>query len=796
MNYAKEGYMKRMTTSLVIAIFSFGMTLTSTAVSGQNVSAPQPALPEILLSNVQSIKVGNATRITAAGIGYAEMTTAALGPGENSACPAGRLFFASGSNVLMTDLDGNMVTLPNAAPNPWYYNEQETYAPHLVYDNHIARLSTGEIVHTFEGITWNDNISSHPSWWEKTVPYPLKNQSHPGGRGIIYVFRSADCGATWTRAGNIDAAKLAVPSLETPFISIIGTCGVPRLKVNPDTQAKYSEGGGFDGHYFYSDPYSGNLFISTGCVYGSGTEGTEYFRALLLVSKDKGSSWSVIGQKNNQWAFRAPISSNRNSVMFAMDDGQALKLITFSPNASWVDLSSATQVATYNAGLPPANIQYKEGSFIMLSTMQLASSNQEPPRFYAGIYNWIGAELVQDMYNTNAAGTAVQKINSSPARTLHTGGITVLPTWIEPLPNSPVTMAYWTDIEPTLPHNKYRIRGQVFSHGEPLLPFPVQLTVAANGGNYSYMNEGFEFLGDYNIGASYRAADGSIKFVAVWTEVNYITFNTITVAPPLERPWAGDWNGDGMFQKINELGPNKERLINLNSSVRASGEARYTGVWAYSDTGHPWAAGYTMADLGPLIASYHAQGYELSDLTAMVLPGDQVRYNAVWVPDSNTRPWVTGYTSTDLNSFLIAQQAAGYRINSLSAFVLSGSQVRYNAIFVKSNEPHVGALGHTDADLNTLDIEQKALGRQMICLNSFVMPGDQVRYNAIWAPSSMERKWDGGWAPADFAIAHFARSLLGFRLVNLNVMELSGDQPRYTALWELPRGTFLPVIRK
>jgi hypothetical protein len=294
----------------------------------------------------------------------AEPTVVAFGPGEHPACPNGRLLFASRDRVLATDLKGAKEGLPH---NPWSptYNSVPR-PPLLIYDNHIVKLKNGDVLFTVEGIAWEDNVNPHPAWWNSFTEYPLaknyKYYSDPGCRTIIFVFRSSDCGNTWTHdpaiVKDIDAATLSVPNSngQNPQVGLVGR---PRHHVGDGSNyvpigKKWCNAGGFDGHFLYADPYSGYVYVATVATYGGDSDyKTETSIGLLLVSKDNGKSWTVLGRRDGLAQgdfFRPPIAalpSGRVAVAFSANSTAApvsAYLSVFNSSDTWVNLGNATKI--------------------------------------------------------------------------------------------------------------------------------------------------------------------------------------------------------------------------------------------------------------------------------------------------------------------------------------------------------------------------------------------------------------------------------------------------------------------
>ena len=347
---------------LVCLIFALAVSL-SAPVDVRSEPAAQPSPLDQLAANTQSILVGDVVHVTGPYSGWTEITTVAYGPNENAACPQGRLFFGSASNIIATTLEGALISFASGAPNPWSAPISESpKGPNFIYDNHLVKLKTGEMVHTVIASTYLDNISPHPWWWDQYTTYPFNGDTTPGLRGIIYTFRSADCGETWVRAGDLNSAKVSVTAPALKPISGAaaaqvpdsdGLCATIRLR-RDNANVTTSHFGGWDGHYLLADPYSGYLFMAMSCTYGSptGQENAEGNLAVMFVSKDKGDSWQLImteaTSSPNLWTWRTPIASNSDGVIaYVIWDwtNSKVKMVTFDPNDSWVSLAGASDVS-------------------------------------------------------------------------------------------------------------------------------------------------------------------------------------------------------------------------------------------------------------------------------------------------------------------------------------------------------------------------------------------------------------------------------------------------------------------
>lgn len=502
----------------------------------------------------QGLKVtaGNAVNL---GSYWAEITTAAIGPGENRFCSGGRLFFADGFGILATDLNGQAVSWGPRLPNPRSFEYNETFPPHDIYDNHLVKLKDGSLVYVTEAITWNDNVGTpKPEWWQRTVEFPVKKEKRPGGRANLYVRRSEDCGRTWTHVANIDAAKLTVKSPEG--VPTKGLCGTPRLiqetkmvevtlpggqKGKAPVVTKRAEGGGWDGHYLYADPYNGNLFLSTPCVYGSKEVNKERFLALLLLSTDRGSSWKAIGQIDTQKdaavAWRMPVTSLPSGhVAFGYLNWKLrqLKLAVVTPPYTQVDLTQGKVLATRSPGElgPGAQVNSNKTDYPTLA--------RNPGKgFLVTAADWKpvdpGTKLAHRFFDV--------PVNATPGGIQEQAGIAapgsadmLHGTLIEGTPSADVHLFYWVERSSgTMTAdgkflNPLRVKFQVFKGNKAILTKPGELTVA-DGKPYAF--GAGDFVGDYMGGASYIGADGHLRFVAAWSEEGVLRFNTISLTPQI-----------------------------------------------------------------------------------------------------------------------------------------------------------------------------------------------------------------------------------------------------------------------
>jgi hypothetical protein len=250
-----------------------------------------------------------------------EVSTALIGQNKNVSCPDGAAFFADTNQIVKTDLSGGgstVVWLRSSAPQI----QQKPVNPYVIDDEQIVSTYNGTLVYSVEAVTWQP-LTPAPSWSQATVKYQLKYQNQPMGRGVIYIWTSRDCGASWQFQPPVDFGSLLVWDASqagdwTKTSPIAGLCGIPRVH----SDGSGSEAGGADGHVLYADRNSTDIYISTSCSHGYTTQqfapdGTEIGTIpssypdihLLLKSSDDGATWQVVAESaNGTW--RANMSSS------------------------------------------------------------------------------------------------------------------------------------------------------------------------------------------------------------------------------------------------------------------------------------------------------------------------------------------------------------------------------------------------------------------------------------------------------------------------------------------------------
>jgi hypothetical protein len=248
----------------------------------------------------------------------AETSALAIPPGgrcgDGTLLPNGRIVVASGGatldgggaqRLLLRDLNGGGSTKTMSLFDKNVFPIEDGSTPGA--DNVLLRLRNGDLLLIWAGATWKEMTGpdgKHPAWWDTTSP--------AGSRGAFHIWRSTDCGTSWTYDNTIDSAKVKVADAGLDPATDMGRCGWPQGRPNDDQ--KYSVGG-WDREEAYVDPFDGKVYLSTDCDSGNAVSvdfkcfsngvvldckfvdsprfpDQEFYRSVVLAADENGKNWS------------------------------------------------------------------------------------------------------------------------------------------------------------------------------------------------------------------------------------------------------------------------------------------------------------------------------------------------------------------------------------------------------------------------------------------------------------------------------------------------------------------------
>jgi Bacterial tandem repeat domain 1 len=178
------------------------------------------------------------------------------------------------------------------------------------------------------------------------------------------------------------------------------------------------------------------------------------------------------------------------------------------------------------------------------------------------------------------------------------------------------------------------------------------------------------------------------------------------------------------------------------------------------------------------------QGQAMKVLAPYVMNHDQLRYDAAWEPSPQPQLHMFEVTIDNLVDTYDQLWDDGWRLVILNSVVLPDDDVRYNAVWEPSTASEIQVYGWTYDDYRNEYDQLWDQGWRLKILNAFVLSGDQVRYNAVWEPSTSNEIQVYGWAYGDYRNYYDQIWSQGWRLKSLDTFVLSGDQVRYNAVWE------------
>ena len=249
-----------------------------------------------------------------------ESQSTVVPPDKKLECPNGRFLVSLDSNISLPPPQGMIIgrdfgdpsntdiraTFDNV-PNPEWYQ--------LSVDPDLVTLSNGDVLYLGHARS-RAPLDPKPTWFDVTY----RNNFGPGARSVVMVWRSTDCGQTFQFVSVMDSAHMED-----------GTCALPQMP-NPDDRLPTDppgsqvrpvfDMGGSDGPLTKVDLSNDRVYLVFQCVGNVPDTSQPYFnltntklnKTLVLVSYNKGGSWSSLGFIENRMRWRlgiAPLAYDR-----------------------------------------------------------------------------------------------------------------------------------------------------------------------------------------------------------------------------------------------------------------------------------------------------------------------------------------------------------------------------------------------------------------------------------------------------------------------------------------------------
>lgn len=293
----------------------------------------QPALSQVenqqlqLISNVDGLEIHLKGSHSIGGGNPGEVQSTVVPPKKKDQCPNGRLLasndqYKSPGRVYRFDFDeivaANAYAIPQAIPGPSSVSEIASN------DHDLVTLNNGDVLLLKMGRTIA-SLNPKPGWFDYTYKISSDRSSTwgPGARSILYVWRSEDCGESFSLRSSIDTALMNDGYGATSD----GSAGGPQYWEGPVTSSPGSaqqpiwQMGGTDGPLAKVDRATNKVFYSIGIV-GDKRDTTQsgyhlyndkINRATVALSADRGETWSdAITLPFRGWRLEVvPIRNNR-----------------------------------------------------------------------------------------------------------------------------------------------------------------------------------------------------------------------------------------------------------------------------------------------------------------------------------------------------------------------------------------------------------------------------------------------------------------------------------------------------
>jgi hypothetical protein len=191
----------------------------------------------------------------------------------------------------------------------------------------------------------------------------------------------------------------------------------------------------------------------------------------------------------------------------------------------------------------------------------------------------------------------------------------------------------------------------------------------------------------------------------------------------------------------NDLYPDGWRLSICQAYALSDGAVRYTVVWRRAaNTGeHPFFE-VTYSDVQNEYATLYSGPSPMRPgiVQAFVTSTGDVLYNTVWRPGDLKEKRQIGVTVTEFETEYSSIYGNDWRLYSLQSYVLADGNLRDDAIWRKGSHGEVQVYGWTYADYRAKYDELYPEGWRLYILNAYVLPGGEVRYNAVWRQGTVD----------------------------------------------------------
>jgi hypothetical protein len=246
--------------------------------------------------------------------------------------------------------------------------------------------------------------------------------------------------------------------------------------------------------------------------------------------------------------------------------------------------------------------------------------------------------------------------------------------------------------------------------------------------------------------------------------------------------------------EYNEYGPVHHPFRSQKPfSIRTHADLRYNAIWLPANDARPVACGYTLAELQAENGKHYGNGYKMMYQQNYVNKAGERLYNAIWAPANDGRPIVWGRSLQDFKAKNGEFYAKGYKLSCQQSYDIGNGERRYDGIWLPASDSRPIVWGWTLEHFQNKNNECYADGYKLVHQQSYSIGNGERRYDGIWAPAEDTRPIVWGWT-----LEHFKNKLgdcytSGYKLFHQQSYDIGGGQIRYDGIWA-PANDGRPIV--
>ena len=244
---------------------------------------------------------------------------------------------------------------------------------------------------------------------------------------------------------------------------------------------------------------------------------------------------------------------------------------------------------------------------------------------------------------------------------------------------------------------------------------------------------------------------------------------------------------DGFVDTLSNREKHGWNLYILQTYVLPGGDVRYDAIWRRGTTSDKVLLNETAETCSSALSANETAGYRLYIYQRYVLPNGDQRCTQVWRPGSGPElPVFEETLSQFLNEYKTISPEKERRY-IFEGYATGTGELLYDSIW------HVGVLDEnadTEVPFAQFSLTDGLLHKQgwrLYSVQPFVAPGGEVFYNAIWRPGTHDEQAMYAMTLTEYQGQYGKLYKEGWRLYILVPYVLRGGQLRYDAVWR--RGT-------